>query len=248
MKFSDPTQKDGLIQHAEQTLWGDNPFGTITDDSEKFAIFRNLMNRAMDKYTSIALGNDFRWNYDDANHPDYPVGLGRLVKGQQDYPLPLSYLYIEQVELRTKEGNWVRLTPFDLDETRQYRRGISETKEGTPRFYRKLGQSLLLYPTPDYSDMGDTDTGPRSLRVHYKRPSTYFSENEPDKVVGISPLHAPYIYLSACADYADDKGLESATRLREKMMVFEQRDIPLFFGRRAQDRPKALRPRLNRAR
>lgn len=253
MQFSNPTDKNGLIQHAEQTLWGDNPFGTISNDTEKFAIFRNLMNRAMDDYTNLALLNDFRWNYDDSNHTDYPVGEGRLVADQQDYPIPLSYLYIEQVELKTQDGDWIKLTPFDLGDIRNRAQGISEgvpptTETGTPRYYRKLGQSILLYPTPDWSDSGDDLTGPRSLRVHYKRPSTYFAEATPEKEVGIPAIHAPYIYLSACATYAEDKTMDSANSLRNKVMTYEERKIPQFFGKRAQDRAKVLRPIITRSR
>jgi hypothetical protein len=246
MQFSNTTDKNGLIQHAEQTLWGDNPFGTITNDPEKFAIFRNLMDRAMDDYTNLALLNDFRWTYDDYNHTDYPVGEGRLVANQQDYPIPLEYMFIEQVELKTQENVWIRLVPFDLSETRNNSRGISEglpwgNEVGIPRFYRKLGQSLLLYPTPNWSDSGDNETGPRSLRVHYKRPSTYFDIDTPEKEVGIPAVHAPYIYLSACATYAEDKTMESAQGLRNKVLMYEERKIPTFFGKRSQDRTKIMR-------
>jgi len=253
MQFSNPTDKNGLIQHAEQTLWGDKPFGTITNDTEKFAIFRNLMNRAMDDYTNLALLNDFRWTYDDNNHTDYPIGQGRLVANQEDYPIPLSYMYIEQVELKTEENVWVRLVSFDLNETRKNPQGISEglpwgNEVGIPRYYRKLGQSLLLYPAPSWSDAGDDETGTRSLRVHYKRPSTYFEEATPEKEVGIPAIHAPYVYLSACATYAEDKAMESANGLRDKVTMYEQVKIPTFFGKRAQDRTKVMRSQRTRSR
>ena len=248
MQFSNPTDKDGLIQHAEQTLWGDKPFGTITNDPEKFIIFRNLLNRAMDSYTSLALRNDFRWKYDDSNHTDYPIGEGRVVANQEDYPLPLSYLYIEQVELLVPNGDWIRLEPFDIGDVRNSPRGISnplpfsDDEVGIPRYYRKVGQSLFLYPTPNFTDGGDEETGPRSLRVHYSRPSTYFDIDTPEKEVGIPATHAPYLYLYACASYAEDKTMDAANGLRNKVTVFERETIPTFFGRRAKDRAKVLRP------
>ncbi len=138
--------------------------------------------RGEERVVGLIMGADGRWQYDDANYSDLPIGTTTLVSGQQDYSLSTSQLKVSGVAVKLASGVWRRLLPFDPDDL-----GTSSTPlsfiplvafgptmdraeflktPALPQYYDKQGSSLILYPAPDN---GISVTLASGLKIYYER-------------------------------------------------------------------------------
>lgn len=95
------------------------------------------------------------WHYDDSNATDFPFISANLVAGQQDYGglLTERVLRMKRAEITYDGTNWVKLTPFDLNEDMNATDSTSvsgDFSQANPR-YRMVQNSILVYPVPDTS-------------------------------------------------------------------------------------------------
>ena len=221
-----------------------------TSDTEYTAATKAAnVNRWYDKAVSILLESDGRWQWDDTNWSDYPVGTTTLVDGRQDYEVfaaaPASgsdYLRIMRVEVMDINGDYNLLTPLDQsDITDRSMPGYSTTApvaEGMPRYYDKLGPSLFLYPVPATGSVTMT----AGLKVFYQRSPSYFVSGDTTKIPGFPSIFHRYLSLGASLDYAVKKQLPQKEDLKQQLAVMEE-SLKTFLTHRNKDERLGLTAR-----
>lgn len=198
-----------------------------------------LANNAMDRVASLIMQSDGRWQFDDTNQPSsdqgdgtggLPIATTALVSAQQNYTFAVNFLNVERVELKDEDGNWRKLQPIDQADV--YDQSITDfmTGGGTPAYYDKLGNSVLLYPTPDYSQSA-------SLKVYYSRPPIVIQSSDISSTTtkpGFNSLYHDLIALWVSYDYAVANGLPNANQLMVEITRKEEA-LKEDFALRSQD-------------
>lgn len=158
-------------------------------------------NMAMDRVSSLIMKADNKWEWDDTNETDLPIGNYDLVDGQQDYPIATTHLKIHRVRVKDSAGNYVVLEPTN-------RRDLTDSElnatSGTPRKYDKLGNSIFLYPKPSAS--GTTLSA--GLEVQFQRGASYFLSTDTIKTPGFASQFHRLISLHASLDYCEANGIK----------------------------------------
>lgn len=232
MVFSDTTTKLGLIQDCEQLVFGN--YGDISNSANRLYDFTARINRAYDKLATLIMGVDGRWQFDDTNYTDLPIGSTNLVLGQKQYSFDVEFLDVVRVTLTDPGGNKLVLVPFDITDPLGDIYLMQQTNQtGTPIAYDKTGGTINLYPTPNYnSTLG--------LTVYYRRKPSYFAYNDTTKPVGIPALFHRYLSLEACNDYSISKQLKGKNDLNVKVQEMTD-SIKEFYSMRSKDESKFIR-------
>ncbi len=200
------------------------------------------INNANEKVVQKIMQTDGRWQYDDTNQPTTDQGDGTggqaiatttLTANQQDYEFAVSHLIVTRVELKDTSGNWKKLRPFDEHDLG----GLSLTDfmktAGTPVMYDKKGDSLFLYPAPNYTQAS-------SLKVYFKRPPIAFTSADVStgtKQPGFNSLYHMLIPLHVSYEYAaDNENTRKAQLLMAEITKMEQ-DLEDAYNERGDDDP-----------
>lgn len=222
IQFSDTTTKNGLIQVCEDEVFGN--YGDISGNTDRLYQFTRLLNEGLNRVTSLILKANGRWQWDDSNNTDLPIGTTDLVttagSEQQDYSFNVSHLKVLGVEVLNADGDWVNLIPIDQLDITNSENSVTDFLKtpGMPQYYDKLGASIFLYPKPLASAV--TDSG--GLKVRFQRPPSYFVYTDTTKVPGFNSLHHNLVALIASRDYALSKSLKVARGLAERVQIGEE--------------------------
>jgi len=232
MKFSDTTNKNGILQKCEFYVFGSN-YGQITDNPTRLAEFTSLCNDALDNVTSVLLNSDNTWQWDDTNYDDFPVATTDLVNGQADYSLEKSHLKIEHVEALDNTGTYYPLYPIDTSDI--FRKGISPTdyftEDSMPRYYDKIGNSIVLYPAADLTQVTETN----GLQVRFQRQAEYFETTDTTKEPGFASIHHRLIPLYASFEYASSNEMSNKITLLSGKIDKEEARLESLMGKRNAD-------------
>lgn len=189
--------------------------------------------------------SDGRWEWDDDNQTDLPIATTALTTDQQDYSLAVTHLSVKRIEiLNASTGStWIELTPFDQSELRG--QSITEFMEsaGIPTYYDKIGNSIFLYPPPDY-------TRAAGLKVYFQRPPALYTSAEVTtgtKVPGFNSLYHDLISFHAAHDYALANGLPNANQLMASIIQKEEALVS-DYQMRNKDEQLVMRTRYNNPR
>ena len=214
--FSDTSSsKAGIIQECESQIFGDNSYGRISGDPNLLATFTRYINEALNRVVTLIMNSEGRWQYDDTNNTDFPIGttnLGVTVGSeQQDYTFGVTFLKILRVEVMDNTGAWNKLMPIDQADI--YDQSLTDFLKtaGLPRYYDKMANSIFLYPKP----LGTAVTATAGLKVWFERPPSYFVTSDTTKVPGFNSLYHRLVALIASRDYASFKGLSNAKVLSD---------------------------------
>lgn len=174
------------------------------------------------------------WNFDDSNKTTLPIATADLIDGQKDYELPTDILAIRRVEIKNSSGDWIKLRLFD---EAQHYDGLDNEDSGLPARYRLSGESLLLYPKPDASQV-TTDDG---LRIHLDRTFTGFDTSDADTTPGFAePFHDLLSFMIAkkyfIANVPNQKGIYDQEIAQ---MKFDMQDY--YAGRAKEEKPTIKR-------
>lgn len=166
-------------------------------------------NNALDRVTSLIMQSDGRWQWDDENNTDLPIATTSLVSGQQDYTLSITHLQIVRVEVQdnaTPTAMWHKLQPIDQADV--YDTALTQfmSTNGLPTYYDKLGNSLFLYPAPNYSQAA-------SLKIYFKRGPNYFLTSDTTKAPGFNALYHELIPLWIAYNYGIAQGKANANQI-----------------------------------
>lgn len=235
-QFSDTSTNSGLIQRCEFTLFGDNGFGEISNNTNRLQAFTNLLNSSLDKVTNLILQCDGRWQYDGSNYTDLPIGRTDLVNGQQDYSLSTTHLKIVRLEVLDADGKWVKLEPIDINEIEDSGMVDYLDTPATPKYYDIQGESVFLYPKPQTGYV----TLAGGLKLYFQRGSSYFATTDTTKEPGFASTFHRLVERWACYDYALNRQLPIAKALRDEISILEQ-ELQDHYNARQPDDPIQIR-------
>lgn len=234
MKFSDTTNRDGIIQLIERDT------GTQSATTTSYPLKQKTVdvNDALGNFFLIAIKAGGRFQVDDTNQTDYPTMTTNIVSGQKDYiaiydgaSTPNQVLDIRTVRMLTPSGTWVNLTPIDkeVDDINAY-----QGQTGTPTKFDVDSNGIMLYPTPNYNSTN-------GLELYISRTPVYFVSTDTTKEAGIPKIFQSYLYLRPSADYCAVKTLPQAKNLQDKVTRMEA-DIADYYSRRNRVDKKRLTP------
>lgn len=212
MIFNDILGGQGIVQDTYFEAQADAYSYPIAD------LTRNA-NNALDSAVTLILGADSRWQFDSRNAVDLPIGTTGLVSNQQDYTFDSEYLVIKSIECSDSQGNWTKLIPIDnYDE--EVALSQFQTTNGVPKYYDKMGDSILLYPAPNYS-IGPKDTPPGGLRAYFQRNIDYFVVGDTIKQPGFATHLHKYVSLFCAYAYACAKDTGKQNQLAKRLEFYE---------------------------
>lgn len=193
----------------------------------------NDMTRSVNEYlneiVSLILKCDGRWEWDDNNFTTLPVATTNLVSSQADYGISAAdFLNIIRVEIKDPSGNGIQLEPISYED----KQGVAMTEwaktNGTPTNYDKVGNSIILYPTPNYASTS-------GLKIYFQRLPSYFAYDDTTKTPGFNPLYHRYLSMGAAADYCSINGMpDKYSMLMAKMADIRQRIVD-DYSKRSRD-------------
>lgn len=200
----------------------------LTDsDSTAFPTATRLIyaNQAQSKIAGLIIGTDGRWNWDDSNQTNLPIGTTDLVSGQEDYSFDDEFLKVKKVQILDASGNTQKLTSKDMtDYTTTYQDNAASG--GTPTFYDKDGRSIYLDPIPDYNSTA-------GLKVYFQRTTkdiTSFGATSPGFVSTEHELIAYMISIPYCMKYHPERVVAYQNEVVRGMRAIEE-----FYSRRSKD-------------
>jgi len=237
MKFSDTTSKDGIIQQIEfRTNIGDTG---ISGDATLLKQITGQINDYYMKATSIIIGADGKWAWDDTNHINQPTATADLVSGQADYQLMSNaptasqdWLQIERINVKDSSGSWYTLYPKDR---RDFNTPLAEriTTSGQPSSFDFDGVSIFLDAEPSYSSTG-------GLEAVFNRAPIEFASTDTTKRPGFNTLFHEYLVLGPVYIWEKYKGVGNP---EQTMRDIKEMEVAMgkFYGNRDQTQVNALR-------
>lgn len=197
MKFSDTTNKNGIIQLCEAlSRLGD---AGISGDATLLKQFTGYVNQAYWEVFMAQMSVDSRWKADDFNYTDYPEAPIDLVDEQRDYTLPVAstganmatLLRVNRVWVLDKQSNRIELQPLDPEDDEFHE------NSAFPRKYRLHGKSIRLDPKPSTTSV--TLTG--GLIIQFQRTPDAFLSTDTTQEPGFMGTYHDLLALKASAWY-----------------------------------------------
>lgn len=206
MKYSDTSNKDGIIQNCESLCsLGD---AGITGNSVLFAKFNGWINDAYGKVAEVILRVDKNWRWDDSNwgsdsNQALPVATCNLVSGQRTYILPratnssdYSTLWkVYKVRIKDTNGEWYDLEPLasDAEETADG----SATGSGRPTKYRLIRNTIRLSDPP----LSGKVTLTAGIQVWFQREFDRFTVSDTTQQPGFISIYHHLLAFDASATF-----------------------------------------------
>jgi hypothetical protein len=172
-------------------------------------------NAAYAHAVGIIRRSDRRAKWDDLNQENLPIAVTGLVEGQQDYELANEHLGIQRVEIKGADGRWRVLKPFDEADIPDTSLEDISLTPGIPTHFDWLGQSVFLYPPPNYS----LD---EALEAYHTRGPVYFTESDTTKEPGFNSLYHEIIPYYMAHDYCLINLPELVPGYERKLLRLEQ--------------------------
>jgi hypothetical protein len=176
MQFNGHSDEQDLV-HLAYDLSNTN---SVTYPLKEMARAANKTLRKVWTWIFAAYGG---WIFDDANNTDFPASRTTLEANKQDYNLPEGALVVRGIDILPFVGATIyqplkKVTEEDIRSLRQSDASfLSGT--GVPQFYRPIGTSFKLYPTPNA-------TITAGLRVSYDRGMISFASTDTVKQPGFA--------------------------------------------------------------
>jgi hypothetical protein len=222
MQFSDTSGYTGIIQDIDYILFGSSVLASDYSIADKT---RNI-NNWYDSVVALILRADDRWEWDDNNKTDLPIGTFDLVSGQQDYGITAAtFLKILKVEVQDAQGNWHNLRPISLQDKKSESMTDYKKEAGTPEEYDKIGNSLLLYPKPSASITG-------GLKVFYQRNVTHFVVSDTVAVPGFAENFHKILSYGAAMDYAVANEMNTKISILSSLITKTEQAIMDYYSTR----------------
>lgn len=240
IQFNDTSAaKNGLVQIGEDKLHGSN-YGAISNSNKRLAKFARNCNGGLNRFTSLAMKYDTRWQFHDANYKTHPEAYTTMTAGQSDYGLSDLHLQLRHCYVKNQDGIKVPLRP--VDEYDAIKTGVAiddyYTTDGMPQYYDKTGRSIKLFPAPSATETTLT----AGLYVTYTSAPSYFAYTDTTKVAGV-----PLIFQEYPALYASWKEADGSNKQELKLEVLEmEQDIIDFYSMRDRDDKPRMKARKKR--
>jgi hypothetical protein len=190
------------------------------------------INNAVEHVVALINKADSRWQWDDNNQTDLPIATTTLTSGQQDYSLSTAHLTIDRIEVKDSAGDWHLLKPIDQQVLKGDRSiALAEYKSttGLPEEYDIIGSSVILYPTPNYTQAA-------SLKFYFTRGPVALSAA--GDIPGFNSLFHDLPAYIVSYEYAVANGLPSANGFFAYIQRREQELNDFYGGRHRDERPR----------
>jgi hypothetical protein len=204
--------------------------------------------RQMNEAQSIIWAIIFKvsgWQYDDSNQTNLPSASQELVALQSAYALPSETLAIRGIETKDSSGKWTKLTPVSINDITsgglpgQTEEGLDEFNKtsGSPKYYRPVGDSIIIYPPPDTDASG-------GFKVYFDRGSVSIDYNATSTSPGFASEFHNALAVYAALQYCKSR----PNGLGEKIPVFQNdwilylNSIERFYSSRWPDKKTRITP------
>lgn len=226
MVYSDTTNLSGIIQEEERlTNLG---YALISGVAQTLKEFTSLNNIACHKIWHTIFTSNGNWQYDDANKTDLPSGVANLVSGTATYAMPSDALTIKRIEIKDASGIWFKLMPITLEEIES--KGEFMKDAGIPEYYRLVGSTIELFPTPNYASTG-------GLKVFFDRDSVDFATTDTTKTPGFaSPYHELVPVKASLAWFTAKEPTSAVIPLLLQEEARLEKGLKEFYGMRFKDK------------
>jgi len=226
MQFSDTTSYNGIIQEIEKIT--DLGLTAISGDATRLKQFTVDINSEMSNIWFAIFQSCNGWIFDDSNQTDLPQGTVNLVSGTYRYALPTGALTIERVECKDSGGNWQLVEPYVADKARVAISDMNLTG-GSPQFYRLIGDTMELYPSPNYASTG-------GLKVYFTRGMSSFASTDTTKTPGFAGIFHKLVPLGVSVNWLKIKQPNSVSLPNlEAEYVRRMNDLKEFYATRFTD-------------
>lgn len=191
LQFSDTTTQLGLIQECEDYCnLGDTGISGNTSLLKKFTRYINQYNSVIWSWIFHSYGG---WQYDDKNNTNLPQASDTLTSGTSVYGIPTGGIAVRGVEVLDSAGVVSKLIPITQEQIQEISPiGNFMTTSGVPRYYQMIGETIKLYPTPNY-------TKAAGIKVYVDRGSSAFSYTDTTKTPGfVGEFHEALSLGASC--------------------------------------------------
>ena len=237
MKFSDTTNKNGLIQYCEQLCGFDD--AQISGTATLLKQFTGLINSVYREYVASIWRIQSGWQFDDRNHSTLSIATTDLVDSQYDYELPSTAQQIQRVECLDNDGDYHDLEPFDKAQVKGEAMTELYDTTGFPRYYDMSGRSVLLYPTPGTDNITTT----AGLKIYVARDIDEFTSSDTTQEPGfVNNFHA-LIPLGATKRYGIGKMMWNTVNSCKEEIKTMEKDFEEFYTRRNKDVKPRIKPK-----
>ncbi len=226
MQYNDTTNNLGIIQACEDYCGlGNTGISGDTNKLKEFTRYANKVSRRIWHWIFLAQG---LWKYDDSNETDLPQAVTDLTSGTAKYALPTEALTIERIEIKSNEDDWFRIEQLPT----QYINGAVDEffeDDGEVVYYRLIGNTIELFPAPDYSKTG-------GIKVYFDRTSVDFATTDTTKTPGFASPYHDAVPIGASLEWLKSKRPDSnvIVHLTQEWLRYEQ-DIKKFYQLRNKD-------------
>lgn len=167
------------------------------------------------------------WEIDDTTYGDLQIGYNNLISGQDNYTLGSNMIKVQRVRVKDRNGKYITLTPknrWELSDSE-----IDST--GTPQYYDKTGNSLMLYPVPDYSITN-------GIELQFIRSANYLDSTKLSVVPGLPVPILRWLSLMASLDYTEVNEMESrSAKIRNRIAELDLEAKEMYSQRDGDDVP-----------
>ena len=234
MQYNNESTQQGILQDI--SFWTKADKG-ITD-ADLFVAYtlaertRNC-NLGLDRLVALVLSADGRWEWDDTNQSDLPIGRTDIVDGQRDYGITgATFLRITKVMAKDRAGIYRELKPIDKHDRRDAKSMNEDRLSGVPLKYDKMANSIFLEPKPDYDSTG-------GLRVFFQRNVVYFATDDTTQEPGFAQPFHRLIPLYASEDYlAVQQMFKRLIAVQKRIAQMEERVLLFYADRSRDEQPK----------
>jgi hypothetical protein len=228
MVFNDTTNEQGIVQEIDSICNSDSNSYPIKAKTRR-------VNNALDRFFTLAVKADGRWELDGTDHTDYPISVTDIENGKIDYTFPPELLEIFRVEIKDENGNWREIYPIDQQDYKGQASDEFMKEPSQPMYYDKKYGSIWLYPSANY-DQDD------SLKIHYNRKFKRMASTDLAVVPGIPEIFHPYLARYASLPFLVEKAKANKNDIAE-MIRADEDEITKYYSRRARDSKSQALPR-----
>jgi len=226
MQFNNPSSPATSLYHDTLSLCG-----ILSTDTTTLPVvdFTRSANEALKETNQLIWQSTGEWEFDDSNYATLPSAKRDMTASVNNYLIPSYAQKIDRLQVLDNAGDWHKVTPFDKGMTKEALEELYTTT-GLPEYYDIVGESLVLYPTPDAT----TCTLTQGLELFFSREMDEFLITDTTKEPGFNSDFHRMISLKAALDWAMPKGLSIISSLQNQISNMKD-NIAKFYGSRDRD-------------
>ncbi len=229
MVFSDTSGKLGIVEDIDYHIGSDSNTYPLKDKA------RNV-NAWLDRVVSLILQSDGKWEWQDLNESNLPIGTQNLVSGTQEYSINTTYLKIRAVAVKDPNGVFHYLDRIDEKSPTPGAIALTDSSNtsGTPIAYALVGKYIVLNRKPNY-------TQSNGIQIYAQTDETYFASNDTTATPGFAKQFHRILSFGAALDYAIKHELSDKviSRLQDRIDKLEA-GLMEYYSSRDQDRKISL--------